>query len=332
MLLVTSPPMPTPASLARVMRRGTAALGLWLALGLGPAAAQVDAGAGRAIDVPGPWATYYGAASKIDLAQTARTYRLLVIDADPGERNFTPAQVAQLRDGGRNRVLSYLNIGSCERFRTYWRGTGTAIPGCGANLRAQRGPYHGYPDEVWMDPSNPDYQRLILDYVAPRLVAQGVDGFYLDNMEIVEHAPRAANGPCSEACRQGGLELVYKLRQRYPALTIVMQNTAGPVTRTARIGEQPFPALLDGIAHESVFAPRYDAEADAHLSRWLAWRQEDPARRLWIGTLDYVGNCANLEDARRVAARSRARGYTPAVSDASAGQQHICPWPHPLAQ
>lgn len=282
----------------------------------------------RAIAPAGPWTTYYGAASSLDLDHVAQTYRLLVIDADPGQQNFTPKEIAQLRHGGRNRVLSYLNIGACERFRTYWQSTGTAIPGCGANLPAQRGIYHGYPDEMWMDPSNVNYQRLILDYLAPRLIEQGIDGFYLDNMEIVEHGSRDTNGPCSAACRKGGLELIYKLRQRYPDKTIIMQNAASAVTRNATVHGTPFPALLDGIAHESVFAPQHDADADGQLALWRAWRQEHPGRNLWLGTLDYVGNCNNTDHAARVAARSRARGYTSAVSDASAGQQHICTWPH----
>lgn len=330
MLLVTPQGTHRMVRAHRHMRAAAALVGLLLVSTL--PGIHAETARSRAIDVPGPWTTYYGAASKLDLRQVARTYRLLVIDADPGQHNFTPAQIAQLRDGGRNRVLSYLNIGSCERFRTYWRTTGTAIPGCGANLPAHRGVYHGYPDEVWMDPSNPDHQRLVLDYLAPRLVAQGVDGFYLDNMEIVEHAPRAHNGPCSATCRRGGLELVHKLRQRYPQMTIVMQNTVSPETRTARVGGVPFPSVLDGIAHESVFAPRYDAEADTRLAHWLAWRKEQPGRRLWVGTLDYVGNCDNIERARAAATRSHARGYTPAVSDASAGQQRICDWPLPLAE
>jgi cysteinyl-tRNA synthetase len=299
------------------------------ALGIAPfphAHAHAQPGKGRAITEPGPWTTYYGASSAIDLAHVANTYRLIVIDADPGQRNFSADEIAQLRNGGRNRVLSYLNIGSCERFRTYWNSTGTALPGCGAIRSAQRGVYHGYPDEMWMDPSDPEYRRLILDHVAPRLAAQGIDGFYLDNMEIVEHGPRSANGPCSATCSKGGLDLVRQLRQRYPNLTIVMQNAASAVTRDARVGGQPFPALLDGLAHESVFAPKHDVGADEHLAQWRVWQQEHPAHPFWIGTLDYIGNCDDKARAARVAARSRARGYHPAISDASAGQQRICHW------
>ncbi len=314
---------------ARILLACIALLGLALLAASG--SSRAEAPRARGIDVPGPWATYYGAASKLDMARAAQTYRLLVIDADPDQNNFTPTQIAQLRAGGRNRVLSYLNIGSCERFRSYWNGTGTPIPGCGDNTAAHRGTYEGYSNEVWMDPSHPNHQRLILEYVAPRLVAQGIDGFYLDNMEIVEHGTNTADGPCNTTCRQGGLDLVRKLRERYPNLTIVMQNAAGPITRDGRTGRVSYASLLDGIAHESVFAPSHDAEADTQLAHWRALNLRPGGRPLWIGTLDYVGNCKEVKAAHQAFARSRARGYTPAVSDASAGQQRICDWPRPTS-
>jgi cysteinyl-tRNA synthetase len=50
----------------------------------------------------------------------AATFRILDIDADPGLLNFSAAQVKQLQNGGANKVLSDLNLGSCEKFRSYW--------------------------------------------------------------------------------------------------------------------------------------------------------------------------------------------------------------------
>ena len=54
------------------------------------------------------------------LDKVAAMFRIINIDADPSMSNFTPAEIAQLRAGGANRVTSYLNIGSCENFRSYW--------------------------------------------------------------------------------------------------------------------------------------------------------------------------------------------------------------------
>ena len=49
-----------------------------------------------------------------DIDGVAATFRLINIDADPDAGNFTPAQIRQLKGGGRNTVITYLNIGSCE--------------------------------------------------------------------------------------------------------------------------------------------------------------------------------------------------------------------------
>ena len=170
---------------------------------------------GPGFPIAGPWVSFYGSAEQLgDLARVARTFRIINLDADPGTENFTDEQLRVLRAGGQNRVLSYLNIGACEHDRTYWSRVPAGLSSCAANRAAQRGAYKGYPDETWMDPSDPSYQQLLLEYVAPRLAAR-VDGFYLDNLEIVEHPVRSTNGPCSPSCRQGGLDLVRRLREKF---------------------------------------------------------------------------------------------------------------------
>jgi cysteinyl-tRNA synthetase len=233
-----------------------------------------------------------------------------------------------LRAGGKNRVLSYLNLGACERFRTYWTSAPAGFVPCGKNTAAKLGAYDGYPDETWMDPSNAEYRRLIVDHVAARIAARGVDGFYLDNLELLSHAPNDENGPCSAACRQGGLDLVRELRTRYPALVLVMQNGTGPVTRLGTTGGVRFATLLDGIAHEEVWKPAPDPEAEAEL---VAWRdlglRNGQGTPFWIGTVDYVGGCNQVAAAREVFDKSRARGFSPWVSDASDKQQVVCRWP-----
>jgi len=276
----------------------------------------------------GPWVSFYGRAAQMgDLARVARTYRIVNIDADPGAANFTNAQLAELRAGGKNRVLSYMNIGSCERFRTYWSTAPRGLLPCGQNPAAHRGAYAGYPDEVWMDLGNADYQSLILEHVAPRLAAR-VDGFYLDNLEIVEHSSTAANGPCPPACRQGGLDLVRRLREKFPNHLIVMQNATSDATRLGKTGGIPFPLLLDGIAHEEVYAPTHDDSAEAELDAWSAMGLSTRSRRrFWIGVEDYVGSCENHRAARAAAARARARGFAPYASDESGGQKVVCFWP-----
>lgn len=279
----------------------------------------------------GPWASFYGQASQVDLAKLATTYRIFDIDADPDMGNFTPAQIKQLQNNGQNKVLSYFNLGSCENYRSFWSSVPAGFLSCSANKAAQLGTYAGYANEVWMNVGNADYQNLILNYVAPRLVAQGIDGFYFDNFEIVEHGTSTTNGPCDAQCSQGGLNLIAKLRDKYPNLLFVMQNATSDKTRlgtaTGASGTVAYPSLLDGIAHEEVYKPTFDKAVESELVNWLSMNLMPGGRPFWIATLDYVGSCSNTTDAQIAFQSSRARGFSPSVSDASASQQTVCYWP-----
>ncbi|MDO8456044.1 MAG: endo alpha-1,4 polygalactosaminidase [Burkholderiaceae bacterium] len=285
---------------------------------------------GRGFPAGAPWASFYGSAGNVDIAKMAATFRIMDIDADPDLGNFTPAQIKQLQSNGQNKVLSYLNLGSCESFRGYWSKAPAGLLSCAANTSAQAGTYSGYSNEVWMNLGNPEYQRLVLEHIAPRLAAQGVDGFDFDNMEIVEHGTTTTNGPCDAACSQGGLDLIAKLRDKYPNLLFVMQNTVGDTTRLGRAtgasGTVAYPSLLDGIAHEEVYKPTFDAYAETALTKWAGMNLTPGGKKFWIATLDYVGSCSNTAEAQSAFNSSRARGFSPSVSDASAGQQAVCYW------
>lgn len=283
---------------------------------------------GRGFPEAAPWVSFYGSAAQMgDLDRAARTFRILNIEADPDVAAFSPAEIRTLQAGGRNRVISYLNVGACEQFRSYWASAPPGLVPCRANTAAQLGPYEGYPDEVWMNPANADYQRLILEHVAPRLAAQGVDGFFLDNLELLEHGEDTANGPCDEACAAGGVELVRRLRSAYPGHLVVMQNATSDAVRLARTSEGTLASLLDGISRESAFAPALDGEAEAEMLAWRDMGLLPGGRPFWIGSEDYVGSCNEVAEARRVYAESRARGFSPYATDASAGQQVVCYWP-----
>ncbi len=275
-----------------------------------------------------PWLSFYGSAQQMgDLERVARTFRIINIDADPDQESFSAAQIRQLRADGGNRVISYLNLGACEKFRSYFDRAPAGLVPCGPNTTAQLGAYDGYPDEVWMNPADSAYQRLILEYVAPRLAQQGIDGFFLDNLEIVEHGTATGNGPCDAACSQGGLDLVRRLREAFPTLLIVMQNATSDRTRLGTTGGLAFTSLLDGISHEEVYAPAPDAAAEAELVAWRDMGLRPGGRPFFVGTEDYVGSCANTAEARSAYERSRARGFSPYASDESGGPQVVCYWP-----
>ena len=76
---------------------------------------SMKAGLGPGFSHSGPWTSFYGKASEMgDLAKVASTFRIINIDVDPTENNFSDAQIQQLKAGGKNTVISYMNVGSCE--------------------------------------------------------------------------------------------------------------------------------------------------------------------------------------------------------------------------
>jgi cysteinyl-tRNA synthetase len=177
-----------------------------------------------------------------------------------------------------------------------------------------------------MNPANADYQRLIVQYVAPRLAAQGVDGFFLDNLELVEHGTSTSDGPCDAACAQGGLDLVAQLRAAFPSMLLVMQNATSDATRLGQSGGVPFPSLLDGVSHEEITFPSIDSTARSELAAWRALGLQPGGRAFFIGTEDYVGDCSNSSDAMTAYAYSRGAGFSPYATDASSGQKMVCYW------
>jgi cysteinyl-tRNA synthetase, unknown class len=320
-------PQPQPQPRARVEASTASESGGAPSASSASRAAPVTQTVGPGFAVSGPWVSFYGSAAEMgDLARVARTYRIINLDADPGAGNFNDAQLRVLKAEGKNVVLSYFNIGACEHYRTYWSSAPPGIVACGANKAAQRGPYDGYPDETWMNPGDAAYQRLLLEHVAPRL-APRVDGFYLDNLELLEHPSMSTNGPCSASCKQGGLDFVRRLRERFPGHLIVMQNATSDVTRAGTTGGVPFATLLDGVAHEEVYAPRYDRNAETELLAWRAMGLASKSGRpFWIAVEDYAGACDNRRVAHAALAKARARSFSPYVSDESGAQKTVCYW------
>ncbi|HKU44188.1 MAG TPA: endo alpha-1,4 polygalactosaminidase [Polyangiales bacterium] len=281
-----------------------------------------DAGAAlaRGFPVSGPWAAWYGEASSRQISDAARSFRIFNIDADPYQENLSDADIRTLQAGGRNVVLSYLNLGSCEEGRDYFaecKATGALTT---------RYDDDKYSDEWWANLGNSRYRDLIVNEVAARIAARGVDGFYLDNLEVVEHGPNAKYGPCDEACSQGGLDLVWELRQRFPDKLIVMQNATSEVTRSGRTHGVAFPSLLDGVAHEEVYSNGGDDDARDEMLAWKELNLSVDGKPFWLAVEEYVGVCSSsgASEAAEIRADARRDGFSVYVTDASEEQEVPC--------
>jgi cysteinyl-tRNA synthetase len=181
---------------------------------------------------------------------------------------------------------------------------------------------------MWANLGNADYQDLMVNYVAPRLIARGVDGFYLDNLEVVEHGTKTSNGPCDATCSQGGLDLIWQLRQRFPDKLIVMQNASSDTTRLGSSHGVAFPSLLDGVSHEEVYSNGGDSQALAEMKKWRDMNLTVHGQPFWLAVEEYVGACSSAKKsaADAIYAMAKADGFNAYVTDDSGMQAAPCFW------
>lgn len=114
-----------------------------------------------------PYGVFVGLESR-NLARLT-PYKTVVIDA----ANFSAKEIRSLHQKGKI-VYSYLNVGSIENFRKYYKDYRDIT----------LGNYENWPEEKWIDVSQPKWQNFIVNGLALDLKKKGVDGFFLDNADV----------------------------------------------------------------------------------------------------------------------------------------------------
>ncbi len=109
-----------------------------------------------------------------DPARRYSDYDLVVLDG----ASAPPAAVRALRSSGAI-VLGYLSVGTIERYRPWYAAA--------KRYRMER--WDDWPGEHFADVARPGYRALIARRVAPRILARGFDGLFLDNVDMIEGRP-----------------------------------------------------------------------------------------------------------------------------------------------
>ncbi len=114
----------------------------------------------------------------------ATNFDLVIIDLFFNDEMFSKEEILQLKtkaNGAHRLVISYMNIGSAEKFRYYWKKTwGVKHP-----LWIKR-KYEGYDDEFWVKYWKKDWEEIIYgnkNSYTKKIIDAGFDGAYLDNVE-----------------------------------------------------------------------------------------------------------------------------------------------------
>lgn len=265
------------------------------------------------------YATFFNTVSDSDIQAAAARYNVII-----GEPTaLTTTQINTLLAGGRNKVLGYLNFTASEDTRDYYNFLNGAPPDPNHPGQAFKSfvqifpnaePYAGWSHEYWANPANLDYQNLIVNYVAPKIAAMGFNGFFLDNVELLEHFA-SDNGKCDAACKQGGYDMLARLRKKYPTFVIIENNATMLTTMNAQVLQDPdnaqsqrvrFIDLLDGVYAEDIYSdpipdtasaevisshpqPRDPAAPNVRLDALKAIKSAFPY--IWIGAEDFVEQC-----------------------------------------
>lgn len=97
-----------------------------------------------------------------------KDYKTVVIDA----AYFNKEDIDRLKQAGHT-VYTYLNIGSLENFRPYYK----------EYSKYTLGEYKNWEEEEWIDVSQKQWQKLICG-LADEYEEKGVDGFFIDNCDV----------------------------------------------------------------------------------------------------------------------------------------------------
>lgn len=216
---------------------------------------------------------------------------LLVIDSE----YFTGEQISTLKQNGAQKIYSYINIGSIENFRDYYSDY----------EQYTLGDYENWPEEKWMDVSQPPWQSFLRQRVQ-ELAQKGIDGFFVDNTDVYYHYHTADiyNGLVTilTDMRESGKDIIINGGDTFVSEYIESGSTA---------------SIFDGVNQENVYTS-YDFDNGTYgLSQqddrdyYVEYLDDLLANNYIVYVLEYA-NDANIAQAAKN--YSNERGYICYVS------------------
>lgn len=218
--------------------------------------------------------------------------KTIVIDA----QYYTKQEIADLKAAGHT-VYTYINIGSVETFRDYYKDYESITLGA----------YENWEDERWVDVSQKAWQDFIADK-AKELRKKGVDGFFVDNCDVYyyHHEKAIFEGVCAI------------LRDLHSRKGYVMINGGDDFVMDYVSAYGGLDDVLDGVNQESIYTS-IDWENDSFSVN----THHD--RDYFLKYLNLVKNCGkdryaieyttSGRIARRAAMLAKSRGYTVYIAD-----------------
>lgn len=161
--------------------------------------------------------------------EASEGYETAVIDA----QNLSEAEIAEMQARGQ-KVYSYLNVGSLETFRPYYKEF--------QHLTLR--PYENWEEEYWVDVTNEGWQEFSAVTLANELLDKGIDGFWIDNVDVYWQFPTKET--------YVGVEHILKTLMSYGKPVLI--NGGNEFVSAYFQKNQQVDDILTGVNQETVFS------------------------------------------------------------------------------
>jgi len=225
-----------------------------------------------------------------DLSKRYAGFDLVVVD---GESSGAEA-VAAIRRDSKGLVLAYLDVGTIEDYRGWYKAA-----------KPYRLDYWGDWGEWYANVNAAGFRSLMLKHVAPKMLAKGFDGLFLDNTDMTETHPAQKRGMRALVA---GLSRLLRARGKL----LMAQNGADV--------NWPLRRFYNGINFEDVsFSYDFDRRAYVRRGAGAVARAQREIRRylsagLKVTATDYVA-AGKTKQARIAVRNACSAGALPYVSD-----------------
>lgn len=142
-------------------------------------------------------------------------------------------EVASIKERG-TEVYAYLNLGSLETFRPYYEDYEELI----------LGPYRNWEEEYWIDVKNRNWQEFIGITLANEIVEKGMDGFWVDNVDVYGQFPNPEI--------YAGVETILKELMTHKKAVII--NGGNEFVQMYLEENQQVDEILTGVNQETIFS------------------------------------------------------------------------------
>ena len=166
-----------------------------------------------------------------------KDYKVIVLDAQNG---FRSSDIRKLKKQG-HVIYSYINVGAVENYRDYYN----------EYVDITLGVYENWSDERWVDVSQKKWQDFILNKLAVDIKNTGVDGFFVDNVDVYYQYPTKEI--------YEGVETILKGLKRKGKVIV---NGGDTFVSKYISNNGNLKGVLDGVNQESVFSSIIDYDKD----------------------------------------------------------------------